>query len=374
VKVLALTKYGTMAASTRQRFLLYRRDLAEAGIELEISPLLDNDYLAPLMRGESPSAPSVVRGYLRRVRRLLDTGSFDLIWVHCEFFPYLPAAAELLAQRLGGRPIMYDFDDAIFHMYDDNASAGVRQLLSGKLEPLLRRAAACCCGNAYLRDYAAQFCANSIILPTVVDTAAYRPLVTRPDPEPLVIGWIGSPSTWPNVRPLLPLLSSMCAEGNVRVRAIGAGKAAQTDQFPGLDLVEWGEATEIAEVQRMDIGIMPLIDRPFERGKSGYKLIQYMACGLPVVASPVGVNREIVVDGENGFLATDESEWRDALTRLISDPELGSRLGNAGRRIAEANYSLASQAPRLIELIKAAGTGNLAPSARPPAASAPSSR
>jgi glycosyltransferase involved in cell wall biosynthesis len=127
---------------------------------------------------------------------------------------------------------------------------------------------------------------------------------------------------------------------------------AQTDAFPGLDLVEWSEETEVREVQEMDIGIMPLPNEPWTEGKSGYKLVQYMACGLPVVASPVGVNRAIVQEGVTGHLARSESEWRQALAHLIDSPEDRRRMGVAGRRRIQENYSLHVAAPRLISLLE----------------------
>ena len=359
MKLLALTKYGSQAASTRQRFLQYEPALRQAGIGLQCSPLLGNDYLADVLAGRRATRRSIASAYLRRLKAIGDASSADVIWLHCEFLPFWPGFAERLAARIAGRPIVFDFDDAIFHMYDENARWPARLLLEGKLEGLLKRVTACTCGNAYLRDYAARFCPNSIILPTVVDTAAYRPKPKRRGP--VTIGWIGSPSTWPNVRPMLPLLKELIASHKIKVRAVGAGEAAIQDRFEGLELIDWTEAGEIADVQAMDIGIMPLIDQPFERGKSGYKLIQYMACGLPVVASPVGVNGVIVDEGVNGFLASSEAEWRDALVRLIADASLRKEFGNAGRQRAERDYSLVSQAPRLIELLKSAAPGGGVP-------------
>ncbi len=248
-----------------------------------------------------------------------------------------------------GRPILFDYDDAIFHMYDDNAPPSVRLLLDDKLGALLRRCAGCCCGNDYLAAYARRFCANTIVLPTVVDTDRYRPAPRSPGP--LTIGWIGSPSTWGQVRPVLPIIEQLCKDGEVAFRAVGAGKAAEQDRFAGFTSVDWDEVSEVAEIQRMDIGIMPLLDNPFERGKSGYKLVQYMACGLPVVASPVGVNSEIVTD-DCGILADGADQWARALRRLLGDPALRGRLGQAGHERVEALYSLRSQAPRLIGMLR----------------------
>jgi glycosyltransferase involved in cell wall biosynthesis len=350
--VLALTRYDDLAASTRQRFKLYEPALTAAGIQVDYAPLLSNRHVRGLVAGRRASVPDTARAYLARLWTLAAAARrYDVLWVHCELFPYLPGLPERLV-FLWRKPVVFDYDDAIFHYYDAAKRPLVRWLLGRKLEPLLSGAAACLCGNAYLRDYAARFCARSIIVPTVVDTNAYRPAPRTKRAGPPVIGWIGSPTTWANVRPLLPMLEQLHREHGVRIRAIGAGVEADRDRFSGLDLVEWSEAREIAEVQAIDIGVMPLLDRPFEHGKSGYKLIQYMACGLPVVASPVGVNSEIVRPGENGLLASSEEEWREALTRLIGDPPLRERLGKAGRDLAERSYSLASQAPRLVELFR----------------------
>jgi glycosyltransferase involved in cell wall biosynthesis len=148
------------------------------------------------------------------------------------------------------------------------------------------------------------------------------------------------------------MLQRLHARTGARFRAVGAGSAAQADRFEGLDLIDWTEAREIAEVQSFTIGIMPLIDAPFQRGKSGYKLVQYMACGLPTVASPVGVNSEIVVHGTTGLLATSEAEWDAALRLLLAKPDLRADMGKAGRERGVEHYSLASQAPRLVELFR----------------------
>lgn len=348
MRVLALTKYDDLAASTRQRFMLYEPALSQAGIIVTYAPLLSNDHLVGLIRDSRFSPFDVMRAYFRRVADLLRARHYDVLWVHCELFPYFPGVLERMA-GIWGKPIVYDYDDAIFHMYDESPNPLIRRLLGRKLVPLMRSAAACCGGNRYLRDYAAQFCPRTMILPTVVDTAHYRPVA--PQDRAPVIGWIGSPTTWANVRPLLPLLAEICREHGVRVHAVGAGATAESDRFNGLDLIEWSEESEIASVQAMDIGIMPLDDLPFQRGKSGYKLIQYMACGLPVIASPVGVNVEIVGAAE-GFLASSQVEWRAALTKLIEDAGLRKKMGIAGRARAEADYSLATHAPRLVDLMQ----------------------
>lgn len=349
MRVVAFTKYGAQAASTRQRLLQYRPALARAGIEVEWHALLGDDYVRGLTGGARPSRAAIAHRYTQRMRQLASVGQADLLWVYAELFPYLPAAFERFA-FLRSVPVVYDFDDAFFHQYDDNARPAIRRLLGGKLEPLLRGANACACGNAYLRDYAARFCDTTIIMPTVVDTDVWRPAARDPA-APVSIGWIGTPSTWAYMRPLLPLLAELAADRGIRVRVVGAGAQAQADRFDGVDLIGWSEATEIAEVASMDIGIMPLPDELWARGKSGYKLIQYMACGLPVVASPVGVNAEIVEDGVTGYLARSSEQWRAALVALLDDAARRRRMGQAGRQRAEARYSLAHCAPQMVSLL-----------------------
>jgi hypothetical protein len=149
------------------------------------------------------------------------------------------------------------------------------------------------------------------------------------------------------------VLEKLVRDRHVEIRAVGAGANALRDQFPGLELREWQEEKEVAEIQAMDLGIMPLPDEPWARGKCGYKLIQYLACELPVVASPVGVNTEIVDPGVNGYLAVDDADWETALTRLLDDPDVRSRMGAAGRRRVEESYSLKTHGKRLVGLLTA---------------------
>jgi glycosyltransferase involved in cell wall biosynthesis len=349
MKLLALMKYGRAAASTRQRLLQYEHFLQEAGFDLELQLLLDDAYVKGLATGTGRSAASILRQYAKRLNRLLATSDFDVVWVHYEVFPYLPGVVDLLSKR-GSRPLVYDFDDATFHTYDLHKSRLVRSLLGKRLIPLLGSADLALCGNRYLQCYAEQYCGNAQILPTVVDTEVYTPVEsTRERRVAPVVGWIGSPSTWAYVEPLLQDILDVTRRLGVDFKVVGAGKAAKPAE--GMTLVDWSEDAEVSSIQCMDIGIMPLPDEPWARGKCGYKLIQYGACGLPVIASPVGVNTEIVEDGRTGLLATTPHEWREALERLILDAKLRQSMGQAGRQRIVNHYSLEVHGPRLIEFL-----------------------
>jgi glycosyltransferase involved in cell wall biosynthesis len=356
IRVAAFTRYGREAASTRQRLLQYLPALNAAGIEVQFEPLLDDDYVRGLAQGRSVSRRRILRSYLARFRSIIAARKSDIIWVYAELLPYLPGWIEMLA--LGRRAaIVYDFDDAFFHNYDSSSNSLVRALLGRKLEPLMRSAAACTCGNDYLEAYASRFCARTMILPTVVDTQLYKARPSAATGAPVVIGWIGSPSTWPYLKPVLPILADLVRDRNVKIRIIGAGASATAEDRHGFEFVEWAEEREVADVQSMDIGIMPLPDEVWARGKSGYKLIQYLACAVPAVASPVGVNSEIVTHGRTGFIASTAEEWRRALCTLIDDADLRARLGAAGRERVQRDYSLQSQAPRLVHLLRSLTRG-----------------
>lgn len=350
MRVLALTKYGDKAASARQRFALYKDDLAKEGVELSFSPLFSNDYIDSINIGRRDFG-EVVGGYLNRARTLATSArSADALWVQYETFPYLPGFFERFVGLLQ-KPIVFDYDDATFHMYDTSKSRLVRSLLGSKLEPLIAASAAVTAGNEYLADYAMRWNDRVMVIPTVVDTDRVKPSRKKKGPVP-VIGWLGTPSTWPYVRPMLPLLRDLVSAGRARFLAIGSGHASEEDRGGRIEFRDWVEQREVSDLQEMDIGIMPVPDMPWERGKCGFKLAQYMAVGIPSVASPVGVNAAMLETNSSGFLASDEFEWSQSLDRLLGDSSLRKSMGEAARVAAVAHYSLKSQAPRLVELFK----------------------
>jgi glycosyltransferase involved in cell wall biosynthesis len=352
IRVLALSKYSELAASSRQRMVQYSGPLAALGLQLTVEPLLSDDYVKAISRQNGTRMLDVALGYAGRVRRLLTLGAFDAVWVEGDLLPYVPGFVEALLIR-SAPPIVYDNDDAIFHAYELHRSALVRKMLGRKLVPLLSRVSAATCGNDYIKTYVQKYCQDCTVVPTVVNTDVYRTQEARRETGmPVRVGWIGSPSTWSYVAPLVPLLQKLVSEGRISFRAIGVGHRDRT--VAEFEFIDWALETEALEVGQFDIGIMPLTDDPWSRGKCGYKLIQYMACGVPSVASPVGVNEKIVSHGDNGLLATNLSEWEGALRKLVDNRALRARLGIAGRKLVVEHYSLASQAPRVAAVLRTA--------------------
>ncbi|MBK7771319.1 MAG: glycosyltransferase family 4 protein [bacterium] len=358
--VLALTKYGALGASSRLRFLQYVPWLKQAGLTVTVQPLLEDAQLLARYRLGGYRPGPLLRAYAARGRALVGGRRHDLVWIEKEALPWWPPALETALLR--GTPYALDFDDAVFHNYDRHPSAAVRRAFGRRLDRLMAAAALVVCGNSYLARRAIDAGAARVeIVPTVVDLERYpwppaaRDVAAAGEAMPRVV-WIGGPSTAPYLRILQEPLRELSARRTFTLRVIGAGDV----DLPGVrvESMPWTEGTEVDLIRSCDVGVMPLLDSPWEQGKCGYKLIQYMACGLPVVASPVGVNPEIVRPGSNGFLAGSSAEWLTTLDRLLSDVGLRARLGQEGRRLVEVEYCLQVTGPRLAELLRSA--------ARPP--------
>src|SRR5262249_54113335 len=205
--------------------------------------------------------------------------------------------------------------------------------------------------NEYLAAYARTYNPAVVTIPTCVDTTRFVPRVAGATSHAPVVGWIGSPTTTPYLAGLSGVLRAVSAQHPFVLRVSGASDELRLD---GVDVRNepWTLAREVELFSTCDIGVYPLRDDEWSRGKCGFKAIQFMACGVPVVASAVGVNKDIIVDGVNGFLASTPQEWVEKLGRLLVDPELRARFGAAGRKTVEERYSLRVQAPRLLAALR----------------------
>jgi len=351
MKTLIFSRYARLGASSRLRTIQYRPFLETFNLKPEYLPFFEDDYLIRLYENRQ-TRTNVASAFLRRVRQLRSARmKADLLWIEKEALPWVPWLIErsMLPRSV---PLVTDYDDAVFHRYDLHRLPFIRRLLGRKIDQVMAASALVTAGNSYLADRARAAGADWVeIVPTVVDIDNYSLRSNSNVPDTPRIGWIGTPSTWTEFMvPMMPLLETVAGAEDARLTAVGAGKAAAS--HPLLDILPWSEQTEVTSIQDMDIGIMPLTDTPWARGKCGYKLIQYMACGVPVIASPVGVNAEIVEHGVNGFLASTEAEWHEALVTLLRDPDLRRRMGAAGRKKVEYQYSLQVWGPRVAGMLK----------------------
>ncbi|MBI5464312.1 MAG: glycosyltransferase family 4 protein [Ignavibacteriales bacterium] len=344
MKILLLSRYGQLGASSRYRSYQYLEYLRDRGHDITVNVLLSDEYIRKLYAGRRLPAFNIILSYVRRALRLASKKDYDLLWIEYELFPWIPQRIEGWFQ---GRQIPYvvDYDDAIFHRYDFHRLPFVQLLLGTKIADVMRQAAGVIVGNPYLGGYATRAGAKRIEkLPTTIDVARY-PRKPPKDNGRFTVGWVGSPSTVHYLALVHEAIRKLTRTTNITLKVVGVDHYV----LPGVQVEasKWNDDTEADEICQFDVGIMPLTDSPWERGKCGHKLIKYMACSRPVIASPIGVNKIIVNHGRNGFLASTTEEWVEALVALSNDSGLRERMGTAGRDLVEREYSTQVIAPRL---------------------------
>lgn len=343
-------------AGCRFRIAQFVPYLRERGFDVTISPFYTREFfeLVYLPGQQGRKAVSFMALAWRRFRELFELGNYDLVFLYREAIPLGPPIVERLIARRGV-PIVYDFDDAIFLPAVSEANRSISFLKDpGRVAQILKLSTQVVVGNEFLAGFARRHNPSVTVIPTAVDTTRFVPRAQEPPgPRDLVIGWIGSPTTFPYLEALAPLLERVSQRQPFVLKVSGAGKPVQ---FPGVrvDEVPWSLDKEVALFNTCDAGVYPLTDDDWARGKCGFKAIQFMACGVPVVASAVGVNREIIDDGRNGFLAGNPSEWAEKLERLLVDADLRKRFAVAGRETIAARYSLRVTAPQLADIMQKA--------------------
>ena len=242
--------------------------------------------------------------------------------------------------------IVADYDDAFFHRYDQNNSFLIRNLLKNKIDSVMEYADMVLAGNNYLLERAKLSNRNVKLFPTVVDINKFKNSNPIKD-DVFTIGWIGSPGTANYLKIIEDALKEVSLDKDIKINLIGANKIKINSV--SINYIKWDENTEVEEISKFDVGIMPLPDNSWERGKCGFKLIQYLSCNLPVIGSPVGVNREIIINGVNGFQANSTDEWIKYIRLLKDDKELMLKMGKNGRRFVEEKYSLQRNVVKLID-------------------------
>jgi glycosyltransferase involved in cell wall biosynthesis len=357
IKVLALTKYGRLGASSRLRSLQYLPWLHKADVLVAVQSLLSDTVLAARYRRGTYSVGQLVLGYFARIQAMLRRKQFDVLWIEKEALPWMPLWLE--RRLLKGVPYVLDFDDAVFHNYDLHPNTVLRYFWGRRLDHLMTHARLVVGGNSYLAQRAHDAGTKWVeVLPTVIDLDRYPATTVTPRTSskriPRIV-WIGTPSTAIYLQMLCSPLQILAKSHEFLLRVIGA----RGIEMPGVQVEElaWSEDTEVGHISECTVGVMPLLDSMWERGKCGYKLIQYMACSLPVVASNVGVNSEIVRQGESGFLANTPEEWVAALGTLLSDRALALQMGEIGRGRVEQLYCTQKSGPKLAALLRSVAEG-----------------
>lgn len=357
VRVLALAPYPARAPSTRFRLVQYGEALADLGVDLHVHTFVTADVYqtSPDWKRGLGGADMVARG-LRDLRVVLgQIRAYDVVMVQRGIAPFVDGWV-VRALKRAGVPLVYDFDDAVY-LPQEGGGGWVERLRAPRraTASFCRAAAHVLAGNAYLADFARDALGPGgrhrvSILPSVVDTDRFAPRARASDGPP-VLGWVGSDSTIPYLETLAPALAELCRLTRCRVTVV-AGRRRPLLPGVAFDFVPWSADAEVAAIQGLDVGLYPLEDSPWARGKCGFKALQYLACGVPCVASPVGVLMDIVLPGETGYLADTPEAWIRACAELVGDGGARLRLGEAGRRLVEDRYSLEIHAPVLAGVLR----------------------
>ena len=344
------SKSSIIGPSSRHRVFQFLPHLHTQGIDCVVDPLFDDTYFK-ILTVQSPALramlkiPYVLARFIKRLWTLLALGGRDLIVIEGQLFPYLPPWTERLLRWCGYRMVI-EMDDAIYLTHGHEK----------KMPALLSMATGVIVGNEQLASYARQFSPRVWVVPTVVDTDRFAPVRQRiagsaeQSSETITLVWMGLAYNLKYLNVLAPALRTLQSRFHITLRVV----CSQPPRMPGVNIEfrPWAMEREVSDLQDASVGVMPLEDTEWARGKCGLKLLQYMAVGVPAVASPVGVNSGIITTGHNGFLASTEQEWYDRLESLCRQPQLRLQIGLAGRRTVEERYSLAVWGPRLAEVYR----------------------
>lgn len=354
LRVVAFVPYP-LGSTPSQRFRLeqWAPVLATQGFSVEFVPFATPDLSQLLYkRGATfAKARGIVSASLSLARKLPPPGRFDVAVVHRAMCLVGPA---ILEKRLAaGTPLVYDFDDAIhmLHTSDVNRAFGWLKF-PAKTATICGLANEITVGNEFLATFARRHGRNVTVVPSSVDVGVYAPGPKRPLRDHPVVGWMGSSTSQTYLEPFAPLLAKLAREGLV-VRIVSDRKPAF--DFP-CEWKAWSARDEVSDLQDFDIGIMPLPDTEWAKGKCAMKILQYMGVAVPSIGSAIGGNLEVVDDGQNGFLASTEDEWLQKTLRLARDPELSARLGRAGRVTVESRFSSAVCARKFGESLRRAAS------------------
>ncbi|WP_242927773.1 glycosyltransferase family 4 protein [Pontibacter vulgaris] len=352
MKILFVVPYPVNeAASQRFRYEQYLSLLQAQSIKYKLAPFWNNKTWAILYKpGKTwQKVLGLTIGYLKRVMLLPRVLTYDFVFIHREATPLGPPWFEWLVSRVFRKRIIFDFDDAIWmpNISPDN-SLVAKYKWHNKTADICRWSYKVSCGNSFLQNYALKYNSNTILLPTTIDTRNLHNKTRNQHTEKLVIGWTGSHSTLPYLKLLEPVLRKLEEKYDFDFLVIA-------DTVPELKLGSfkykvWQKETEIEDLLSFNIGVMPLPDTDWAKGKCAFKALQYMALGIPAVVSEVGANTTAVPHGTTGFVCSSQQDWYTYLEQLLLNPELRTQIGKAGQLWVEENYSTKAHQKTFLKL------------------------
>jgi glycosyltransferase involved in cell wall biosynthesis len=356
LRILFLTPYPPgKAPSQRFRFEQYLDILTAHGHQYRLAPFLSDATWRILYQPglALQKGLGILGGFARRLGHVLAAPAYDFVFVHREAAPIGPPVFEWLLTKVLRKRVIYDFDDAIWLANTSEANriaAGLK--FHQKVVSICRWAYKNSCGNSYLATYARQYNPQAIVNPTTIDTVhLHNQVRDQLGSGPLVIGWTGTHSTLKYLHPIVPVLAQLEAEGlDFEFRVISNQPPEFDQPLRSLRFVPWQKATEIPDLLTFHVGLMPLEDDLWAKGKCAFKALQYMALGIPALVSPVGMNTEVVQDDYNGYICRTPADWHQRLRQLLLDAAHRQALGKAARATIEQHYSVLANTTNFLAL------------------------
>ncbi len=354
MKILFVIPYPlSFAPSQRFRFEQYFKALKDAEIEYDIQSFIDNATWEILYKKGFvfKKAVGIIKGFLRRTLMLFRLKKYDWIFIHREAAPLGPPVFEWLIVKVFRKKFVYDFDDAIWLENVSESNKIVSKLKwYRKVPSIIKWSEKVSCGNDFLCDYARKFNANVILNPTTIDMLHLHNKTKNQDSEKVAIGWTGTHSTIKYLEPVVPVIEALEKDFDFDFVVISNRKPDWN--LKSLRYIEWNKETEIADLLRMNIGLMPIPNDDWAKGKCGFKALQYMSLGIPALVSPVAVNRKIVDDGINGFWCVTNDEWKQAISSLIQHTDLRIKMGTQATQKIKSHFSVESNISNFLNLFK----------------------
>ena len=341
------------APGQRFRFEQYFDYLNQKGITCELSFLVNekNDKVLYKSGHYFSKLLIFIKSYLTRFRDVFHKNDYDIIFIFREALMTRSVFFEKQFRKSKAK-LVFDFDDAIWHFDISEANKKFGWLKDpGKTAKIISMCDLIIAGNKYLADYAKHHNDNVVIVPTTIDTNEYVKVKFDKPETKICIGWSGSITTIKHFEYALPFLKELKKKYGEKIYIKVIGDSTYENKELGIKGIAWNKENEIEELSTFDIGIMPLPDDEWAKGKCGLKGLQYMALEIPCVMSPVGVNSEIISDGVNGYLANNNNEWVEKISLLIENQELRKQIGTEARKTVEQKYSVNSQKEKYLSLL-----------------------
>lgn len=329
------------APSQRFRFEQYFNFLKEQGYEIEIHSFLNEKTWKSLYNHGSffAKAMGIIGSFWRRKLLMFKVRKFDYIFIHREASMIGPPIFEWFIAKVLRRKYIYDYDDAIWLPNYSQQNARFHKLKAyGKVKKIIKWADVVVTGNSFLQEFGNQYNKNVVIIPTTIDLKNSHNQPTNHSHSPVNIGWTGSHTTMSYLDSLIPILQELEKEHHLTFTIISNEKPDYDLQ--SLQFIKWKKETEIEDLSSINIGVMPLTDSEWAKGKCGFKALQYMALGIPALVSPVGVNTEVIEDGKNGYLCATSEEWKEKLSLLLNNQQLREQIGKEGYKTVRTKYSV----------------------------------